>query len=138
MSRDQQNHVFSAALDEAVMLLEKQGDFFPFAMGLKPDDSIAVYSAFDGDECPQSSEVISQLIEGLRQEAINKNIVATAIAYEVSGTFEESKGKQRAVCVAVEHEASEPVTCFQPFELDGPNYIGGDVIAQQGDANVFV
>ena len=74
MSKEQQNQIFSAAIDEAVMLLEKQGEFFPFAMALKPDETIAVYSAYDGEECPPSNQIINHLIEGLRQEVKNQNI----------------------------------------------------------------
>jgi hypothetical protein len=119
------------------MLLEKQGEFFPFALGLRPDESIAVYSAYDGDECPPSSEVIEQLIGGLKQEALKQQIIASAITYEVSGTFDPSKGNQSAVCVAVEHADLAPITCFQPFELEESRYIGGEVVAQEGQANVF-
>jgi hypothetical protein len=137
MSRDQQNQIFSAAIEEAAMLLEKQGEFFPFALGLRPDESIAVFSAYDGDDCPPSSEVVAQLIGGLKQEALEKKIIASAITYEVNGTFDSSKGSQSAVCVAIEHTNLQPITCFQPFELEGSNYIGGEVIAQEGVANVF-
>ena len=119
------------------MLLEKQGEFFPFALGLRPNESIAVYSAYDGDECPRSSEVIAQLIGGLKQEALEQKIIASAITYEVSGTFDSSKGSQSAVCVAVEHANLSPITCFQPFVLEGSSFIGGEVIAQEGEANVF-
>jgi len=39
MASEQQNQLFTAAIDEATMLLEKQGEFFPFAFGMKQDGS---------------------------------------------------------------------------------------------------
>lgn len=120
------------------MLLEKKGEFFPFAFAMKQDGNITVYSAFDGNECPPSSEVISQLIEGLQQEAKKNKIIACAIAYEVNGSFGESTNSQSAICVALEHESSVPVTCFQPYELKESKYQGGNIVVQEGDSNVFV
>jgi len=138
MANEQQNQLFAAAVDEAAMLLEKQGEFFPFALGMKQDGDIRVYSAFDGDECPASTEVISQLIDGLQQEAKSNKIIACAIAYEVSGQFGESTNSQSAICVALEHKSSTPITCFQPYELNESKYQGGNIVAQEGDSNVFV
>jgi len=138
MASEQQNQLFTAAIDEATMLLEKQGEFFPFAFGMKQDGSITVYSAFDGDECPPSSNVISQLIDGLQQEAKKNKIIACAIAYEVNGSFGEPANSQSAICVALEHESSAPVTCFQPYELKESKYQDGNIVAQEGDSNVFV
>lgn len=106
-------------------------------MGLTDTGGIQVYSAFDGDDQPPSAEVIGHLTQGLRSEAENGNIVASAITYEVNATFDEDIGQQSAICVALEHISADPISCYRPFILEELDIQLGEIVAQKGQSNVF-
>ena len=64
-------------------LLVEQDEFYPIAYVVNMDGKIENVSYFDGDETPESENLILKFIEIFEKKAENEEIRAGAIAYDV-------------------------------------------------------
>jgi hypothetical protein len=129
-----------ALLDEglqtAIYFLEKNGEFFPFGIAMKPDGSIAHVQGYTGDECPPSQEVIDLLLRGFKTGATSGDYKSTALISDVRISL-DGDTKSDAICVTVEHADDQPVTCFLPYTNANGAFEFGEIIAEHADRRVF-
>ena len=82
-SQDQLDELYSACLDMAAALLEKNGEFFPIAFELAADGQIRGIAVMEEDEQPPSQQVIDSLLYVLRERAASGAIMAAAMAVDI-------------------------------------------------------
>jgi hypothetical protein len=75
--------LLNAVVPFAEHMLTKDGEFFPYAMALKPAGEITPVAGFDGREQPPSQAIIDLLLAGLQADARAGRVKATALVYEV-------------------------------------------------------
>lgn len=66
--KDDLNGLLNGALLVAQQMLENHGDFFPYGVSLSLGGEGSLVAGYEGDEHPSSSDVLSLLIDGLRQQ----------------------------------------------------------------------
>jgi hypothetical protein len=60
-------------------LLIKYGEFFPLAATINTNEEIALVSAYEDEEQPESEKLIINLKNGLKKDFLNRNYKAVAI-----------------------------------------------------------
>src|SRR6266508_6622053 len=83
-AQDDLDGLVNATLPFAQQMLERHGEFFPFAAAVTSDGTVELFGTDPGaDDRPASRDVLNQLVGGLRDRV--GNLRATALVADVWG-----------------------------------------------------
>ena len=119
-------------------MLDKHGEFFPFAAAISPDGQVRPLDVYAGSEHPPSQEVIQHLLVVLKQGAQKGEFRATGICSDVRVMPPGSDEETDAIHASLEHKDGEAVSVFLPYKkklLRGFQY--GELFAAPSEPNVF-
>lgn len=136
--RDEMDALLDTLLRFAQQMLDKHGEFYPYAAALDSSGELQMVAADPGEERPDSSELIELLYEGLTRQASAGEIRALGVTADVQVSAPDSLEMTDAIKVAIEHASSDPVEVFLPYvkrRFRGAQY--GELFAQPGTARVF-
>ena len=136
MAHPDMDLLLDEAIRAAIYFLEKNGEFFPFAITMSQSGEITHVQGYVGEEHPPSQDVIDLLQDGLKQRGANGELRATALISDVRVSLPDG-GAQDAVSVTVEHQDDEPVTGYLPYTKDGEGFGYGDLFAERAPRLVF-
>jgi hypothetical protein len=106
--QDDLDRLTDEALRAAEHLLDKNGEFYPFAVCLDEEGSSRIVGAYDGDEHPPSQDVLELLYRGIAQERDGVRAAAFAAMVDVDGGD--------AVQAEVEHrDGGTAIAVFLPY-----------------------
>ena len=125
------DQLLSASIEAASSLLSVDGEFYPFAVALTNGGELVSPAVDPGTEQPDAEEVVTLLIEALREG--RDNIRAAALCSDV--TLASDTGDQDAIRVELEAPEHQPVTILVPYE-DGP--VLGEPFGIDAEARIFV
>lgn len=111
--------LLSVMMPFAERMLLAHREFFPFGAEMSTNGQIALASATDGSERPQSQFVIDMLRAGYRKKAIAGEIRACATLYDSMVTLPESDIKQDAIAALIDHRDGYSATVFFPYKING-------------------
>jgi hypothetical protein len=83
-SPEQLHSTFSYCLDFAKHMLDKCGEFLPFAAALTPSGEVKAIGGWTGEEHPAPAELYQLLSSALRSEAVGEKIIGSAVAVNVN------------------------------------------------------
>ncbi len=128
--------LLNALLPLAEKLLKKHGEFYPIGAVLKFDDTVEMNAIYDGNEFPDSKEVIKDLIDHHRKAAVQNEIKVSGIAWNASITAD---GKSEdVIIVSLEHKDDYSVLIGRPYKVGLFKRIKfGELFAQPGKHDVF-
>ena len=128
--------LLTEAMQAAQFFLEKNGEFFPFAVTLAPDCRLNHAQGYTGSNQPDVAEIRTLLERGLSEGAMHGRYRAVAVVSNV--TVRSEAGATDAIRVHLEHSDGRCVVCFLPYGestpgagATGPWY--GQVYAEQGE-----
>ncbi|NVD46099.1 hypothetical protein [Qipengyuania atrilutea] len=101
VAREKLDQLYSAALEAAAALLEKNGEFFPILFELRPGGEITSVAVLDMRERPPSQDLIDNYVELMRGRATAGQIAGCAIALDSSFRVSAGDPKRDAVQVRV-------------------------------------
>jgi hypothetical protein len=130
--------LLAALLPFAQQMIERHGEFYPYAAALDTAGEIHMVAGYAGEEHPDSSELIELLYEGLVQQSTAGEIRAAGVCADVRVRPPNARDMTDAVRVAIEHLGSDPIEVFLPYvnrKLRSPEY--GELFAQAGTALLF-
>ena len=107
--------------------LRARNDFLPHAAVLNPEGKVVLMGAMTGSRDGRASagHILPMLLDGVRQVASERVLVAVGIAENVSLTRAENA--TQAIKVLLEHERGLTVALFLPFHrTDGGEYRFGE------------
>ena len=116
--------------------MKKYREFYPFAAVILMDDTVELTGSFDGNEHPESKDVINDLIQIHKQLASEGKIKASGIAWNATVS---SNGKPSdAIVVSLEHKEDYSVIVGLPYKIALFKKVKfGELFAQNGNSNVF-
>lgn len=107
-AQDDLDGLVNATLPFAQQMLERHGEFFPFAAGVTADGIVELFGADPGaDDRPASTDVLDQLVGGLRERA--GSLRAIALVADVRA------GESDAVRVELEHCDGHAICVLLPY-----------------------
>jgi len=107
--------VMNPLLELAGDLLQKYGEFYPFAGFLDSEGAFHLTATYDGNEHPSSTLVIADLRRVFEHTASQEHYRAIGLAYDVRVTPPGSSGKVDAVLVELEHHSGYRVNVCWPY-----------------------
>jgi hypothetical protein len=124
-------------------LLQKNGEFYPFGSVIKKDKTINPVVYYDGNEHPNSEELIEKLENTYRELAVDGEIVASGIVYDTKISANDNDDTVvDAIIVSLEHinDYSAKVCFLYHIEKirSKKSVVIDDVIAMEGSNNVFI
>jgi hypothetical protein len=134
--REELNELLNGAVDVAAELLEKDGEFEPFALALRNDGEVLhLTSELEGDDGMEPERVVDSLRASLREARTGYR--ATAIVADVTLEDETDQAMTAAIHIAMEHALEEPVNCYIPYEFEGETLALADLVPEPGERFVF-
>ena len=138
MSHPDLGALLNALLPYAQQMLEKHGEFFPFAASMSSAGEIALAASYSGDEHPESQAVIDLSIQGLRERATRGEIRASGVCVDVRAIAPGQSKKTDAIETRLEHANGEAVNVFLPYQKGFRGKLKyGDIFASSGTPSVF-
>jgi len=123
--------LFDAVLPLAQQLLLENEEFFPFGEIMKPNGEQVNLSASNGEERPKSSELIDLLKSSYIELAQSKEIIASALVYDVMVNGSDS------IAVDLDHVSGYSVIVVVPYELTETELIIGKIFTTKGEGVIF-
>src|SRR5262245_22251363 len=116
MAHPDLNELLNALLPFAQQMLAEHGEFYPFGSTMTETGKIVAAGGYTGEEHPNSQPLIDLLTQAFRQQALNREIRAAGICYDVRTIPPGQTEKTDAICLALEHQTGEGVTVFVPYK----------------------
>jgi len=76
--------MLNSCVDFAKMMLEKHGEFYPFGAALDASGNLTSVGGYTGQERPPGPDVYRLLLESLRAQFSNSQIIAASVAANVN------------------------------------------------------
>jgi len=131
-AQDELDDLMNRAFPFAQQMLANHGEFFPYAVGLGQSGELRMFAADAGsDEHPPSTEVLQELVDGLRSERDALRAVAVASDVRVSDSD--------AIRVELEHRdgiAIEVMLRYRSLKGNG-DIEYGTLSAGPGEAQIW-
>ena len=128
--------LLGAVMPFAEQMLKAHGEFFPFGAAMQSDGKVAAVGAWDGDEHPNSTDVITLLKDGFVAGARKGEYKATALVYDV--WYKSDDGSLTdAIAVALDHRDNYSVVVFYPYTLKDGLLSVGKIQVHDGAYEVF-
>jgi hypothetical protein len=124
-------------LPHAERMLSEHGEFYPYAVALDTDGTMEAVAPDVESDDPDVGDVLVALHAGLREQAAEGSIRASAIAADVTLTDPDSGETTDAVQVELDHANGDPVDIYVPYESAGDRIKFGDLVAAEGREPVF-
>jgi hypothetical protein len=121
----------------AKQMLRSHGEFLPFGGAMRPGGELVSVAGYDGDEHPQSSDVIRLIKDGFVEAARQGQFVATALVYDVRMKLPSTGDKSDAISVSLNHRDNYSIVVIFPYKIDNGELTLGDAFAQKGEADIF-
>ena len=117
--------------------LKKHREFYPFAAVILMDDTVELTESYDGNEHPESKDVINKLIQIHRQLASEGKIKASGIVWNAGVTLEDGKPTD-AIIASLEHKDDYSVIVGTPYKIGLFKKVTfGNLFAMQGKHDIF-
>lgn len=129
--------ILNFLLPHAEQMLNRDGEFYPYAAALDADGEVAAVAADVESDAPDVGDVLVALHEDLREQAADGSIRASGIAADVTLTDPDSGETTDAVQVELDHAEGDAVDIYVPYETEGGAIKFGELVAAQGREPVF-
>jgi hypothetical protein len=124
-------------LPHAERMLSQHGEFYPYAVALDSHGELSPVPPEIESDDPDVTDVLVALHRGLREQAAEGAIRASAIAADVTLTDPDTGETTDAVQVELDHADADPVDIYVPYETEGDDVKFGELVAAQGREPVF-
>lgn len=131
------NGLLSEASNLAIALIEKSGEFYPFAVVVSKSGKSKYLQGWTMEEVASSDAILSQLEEAIRNDIRTGDCVAVAIASNVQLFDRETRKTFDTIQVELEELNGQPVTCFIPYEVEQNRVETNEVRAVAGEHRRF-
>jgi hypothetical protein len=121
----------------AEQMLSSHGEFLPFGVMMRSNGELAPVAGYDGDEHPQSADLIRLIKEGFVQSARKGEAKATALAYDMRIKLSPTGESSDAIAVSMNHRDNYSIVVIFPYKIDSGKLTMGSAFAQKGEGDIF-
>jgi hypothetical protein len=108
--RQDYENLMNFLLPFAKKSLRKRGGFHPFGAAIRVDGSMEAVAGYDDKENPDADELLSLLIDGLKDRA--EELRAVGICRDVTVQIPGEPSEQNAVQICQDHSQGKPIDLF--------------------------
>lgn len=137
-ARDDLQNLLNGAVEVAAELLEAEGEFEPFALGLGQEGDLIQLSPEGHEEELDPVVLIEGLKRSLKEGAARGKYVAVCIVTDVTIEDEDDEAISSAVSISMEHLTGESMLCFIPYEVGTDGRVEfSELVGEAGDLSIF-
>ena len=137
--KDECEELMNANLTFASDCLIKNGEFYPYGAVMKVNKNIEFTSVYNGNDMPESKDIINYLENAHKKLADNSEIVASSIIYDAKININDCV--EDTVIVALEHIDNYCVKVAFPYEIKKGiikrKVTFNEPVAFEGDKKIF-
>lgn len=115
-SKEQCEVLLDKLLPFAEDQLKKHREFYPFAAVIFMDDSVELTGSYDGNDHPESKDVIEMLKQIHQKLASEGKIKASGIVWNASVVSADGRPSD-AIIVSLEHKDDYSVIVGEPYKI---------------------
>ncbi len=134
-AEDDCNQLLNLALPFAEQMLKEHGEFLPFGAQILADGKIASVAVNEDDT--RSQNLIDLLQAAFKADAINGNVIATALVYDVRVLPPGASQKSDAIALNLDHRDNYSVIVFMPYVIADGGPVLGELFVNDGDYAIF-
>ena len=135
--KEECEELLNALLPFAVNQLKKYGEFYPFGAVMYNNNKISFTAVDNGENYPDSTEMINRLTELHNEQAKKGEIKASGICWNATVSLENGK-QSDTIVISLEHRENYSVLVGQPYRIGLFKKLNLDAIfAQNGKHDVF-
>lgn len=138
MSRPDMDDLLQEGLDAAAHLLEKSGEFFPFAVVKSAKKEIVHVQAITSEAMPKSDDVIILLIQYIKTLPAYQGAYTVGIVSDVKLENRKTGKFNDAIRMQIDDRRENPVICYVNYEIKSGVVELGEVVAAKGKRFVFL
>ena len=117
--------------------MKKCREFYPFAAVLLTDGSVELTGSYDGNEHPESKDVLEALKQIHRRLASEDKIKASGIVWNASVASADGAPSD-AIIVSLEHKDNYSVIVGEPYKIGFFKKVTfGNLFAMEGTHDIF-
>ena len=117
--------------------MKKYREFYPFSAVMLMDDSIELTGSYDGNEHPESKDVLETLKQIHKQLASEDKIKASGLVWNASVASADGKPSD-AIIVSLEHKDNYSVIVGEPYKIGWFKKVTfGNLFALEGKHDIF-
>lgn len=135
--RDDCERLLNATLPFAKKMLDEHGEFLPFGAEMRLNGEIVSIAGYDGNEHPPSKDIIALLDDHFLTAASRREVIATALIYDVRVTPPDSTQSTDAVAIALDHQSGYTKDVYFPYRLDQGVVTLSEPFANEGQGRIF-
>ena len=109
------NDLFDALLPFCQQMLNKHGEFLPYAAVVGPEGTVSLVAGDIGEECPDPTRLFDFLIAALRKQVQAEGCRAAGVCVNVSVVDPRNGQKGDAVRFVYEHRSGEAFEIYVPY-----------------------
>ena len=113
--KDECEELMNANLPFASKCLNKYGEFYPFGAVIETDRKISLTAPYDGNDMPESKDVIEKLENIHKNLFKNGEIIASSIIYD--SKININNNINDAIIVSLEHINNYSVKIAFPYNI---------------------
>ena len=118
LSKDDCEFLAGVLLPIAEKHIRKDGEFYPFGAVLLNNNSVEMTDSYDGNDYPESKQVVESLIGIHKQFAKEGKIKASGIVWN-SSVKDSNNQSTDAIIVSLEHKDNYSVVVAEPYKTRG-------------------
>ena len=138
MRQSIRDEVLQEAIETAAHLLEKQGEFFPFAVVVTRAGEIRHLQSAMGEVRPKSDAVIESIVKAVRNEKLPKKYRCVGIVSNVELHAAAEVPNSEAIRVHIEGDGLGAVICYVPYVIQKDEITLGEVMAEMAKGQIFL
>lgn len=138
MNEFSRDDVLQEAIETATHLLEKRGEFFPFAVVMISTGEIRHLQAMTDDDHPKSDDLINSIIDAIRAGSSHDIYRCVGIVSNVNLSDTIAGKSSAAIRVHLDGIGIDAVVCYVPFALKDNVVTLGEVIATKATYGIFL
>ena len=130
--------LLNAAKPTAEHLLQKNGEFYPFAYAMCGDGQMVAVAGYDERDRPPSGDLIQLLKDAFRRGARSNKYQATALVFDARVKLPSSGAVSDAIAIALDHrDDGYSVLVLYPYELKDGTLTMHEAYAEPGEVDIF-
>ena len=135
--KEQAEKLLDELMPFAEEMLNKHGEFFPFAGVMSPDGGFNHVAGYDGEEQPPANRIRELIEGGLREKATRNECDLAVIVVNVNLIDQENGEQVDAIQAGIEHRAGYFVDVFFPYSIIEGQVQYGEAQAQMREPIFF-
>ena len=116
INEDHYNKLLDVLLPFGKRMLDKHGEFYPYAAVVGGDDKVNLLMEYTGDERPNPTNLLEFLLQSLKKQVFEQKCQAVGLCVNMTVVDPRNNEKGDALQFIFEHQSGEALETYFPYK----------------------